>query len=643
MEDTILHILHEHPLSLMTLIPDSAKKIDYMPWCYGCWRFFIPEDATYGCSIRCGFDGLLHKECVEQPREIMHPLHPSHPLTLYKPEDLFKSTKCAVCGEDVYGLRYRCSQGGCDGLWIHTGCAGFHADKQPQMEHPSHPHQLRFSKKLTVFPCDACGSNEKGNSYICTVCDYSVHQSCALLPLSAHFPRHHPAHPLSLAFALPTEYIRYDFDCAICSSTLPLRRWVYHCHLCRYVVHLNCATSTFDNEDENANAIDDAKEVTRFPIDDNDIYEEMIRPFVKRERVEILVPHQGRDNHNIGGKYNFSNHPHLLTFNTFSSASSSSSSSSFHDHYIKDEEDDEEDLDRVIRSELTCDGCTLAIHEKKQTDDDEYENGYMSCDECKYFLHLSCFNLPLEIPSLPIHHCEDHSLRLQNVAKLMDGIFCGICRTYTNGLYYACTYEYCWFKIDIKCASLPNTIKHTAHPRHGYLKLVTGNYGYDLCVNCYEFISPGGVQFKCSSCRFTVCGECVMLPATNKHRLENHLLPLTYDARANRPGEFYCSSCEDQINQRRWMYHCRDCDQSFHPSCFPATSGDYRNIKFGTQQYVISKIHDPQHPLRFQIISKKKRCDLCRGDSYDKPGFQCVSCYFVTCIYCGLSHMDRYR
>lgn len=99
----------------------------------------------------------------------------------------------------------------------------------------------------------------------------------------------------------------------------------------------------------------------------DDMYKEMIVPFV-------------------GGKYNFSNHPHLLTFITFSSSPSSS-----HHHYKNDDEegDDEDDFDSIPKSELICDGCTLSIHEMKQTSDDgEYENGYMSCDECKYSLSL---------------------------------------------------------------------------------------------------------------------------------------------------------------------------------------------------------------------------------------------------------------
>ncbi|XP_047937631.1 uncharacterized protein LOC125185177 [Salvia hispanica] len=514
-----------------------------------------------------------------------------------------------------YSLRYSTdvAKGAVMDWWYTLDARGgpkYNDETQILMYHPSHPqHQLRFLKKTRwcPFPCDACGATEKGDSYICTQCDYWIHESCALLPAPKVFPIHHH-HSLSLAFYPPLEYIRYNFYCAICNTTLPFGRWVYHCHLCSYVVHLNCATSTVGVENESA--IDDEKEVTKFPLATSDIYEEMIRPFVKRQRGHIVDDHDGH--YIIGDKYKFSYHPHLLTFTAYSSGSSSSSSSSSHHHYKNDEEeeegDDEDDFVSVPRTKLVCDGCTLPIREKKQTDD-ECENGYMSCDGCKYFLHLSCFNLPLEISSLPFHSLEDYKLTLLNAGKLKGWIFCYMCNAFTNGLYYVCTR--CRFNIDIMCASQPNAIKHAAHPRHNSLKLVRKDYR----------------------------GECVILPATNKHRMDKHLLPLTYDAYVNCPGDFHCSNCESHMNRRSWMYYCRDCDQSFRPYCFPATSGAYRNIKYGTEQYVISRIH--VHPLRFQIIFKKKRCDFCHETVYDRPGFQCVSCFFVVCKSCGIEYMDH--
>ncbi|XP_057767450.1 uncharacterized protein LOC130987792 [Salvia miltiorrhiza] len=643
-EEIIPHMFHEHPL---TLIPNPAAETDYS-WanlCYGCRRYFLAGEAVYGCSQKCGFLGLLHKECMEMPREIRHPLHPSHSLTLQHSlyDDIIN--RCAVCeGYYVVELCYKCI-GGCEFL-IHLRCAGGFdeavVDDNPTIKHPSHPqHLLKFSKKTRwcSFPCDACGATHKGNSYICTICDYWIHESCALLPESAHFPHHRPDHSLSLAFHTPYEYILYYFVCAICSGPLRMRCWIYHCQICSYVVHINCASLSPSDSFNNEIAVDDEKGITKGPIDD--IYEEIIRPFVKRERGQIFIPHD-HDNQNIDGKYKFNNHHHLLSFTTFSTALPSSSS---HNHNHEKEEDDNDDDDEdnsIPRSVLfTCDGCTLPIHEKKQTDDDYvYENGYMSCDECKYFLHLSCFNLPPHLPSLPLHPFQNHKFTLRNAGKLTDWEYCSICWGLMNGLFYECTQ--CYFNIDIKCASLPNTIKHAAHPRHNlHLNLVKDSRWYKFCGVCYDSIYTENVLYRCNSCKFCMCSRCVLLPAQNKHRLEKHPLRLTYDAYVNHPGEFYCSSCEVKMNPRKRMYYCRDCDQSFHPECIPARSGEFRNIKYGMQQYVIPTLH--HHPLRFQIITKKKRCDLCHAGSYDKPGFQCVSCYFVMCWFCSGSHMNALK
>ncbi|KAL1534277.1 hypothetical protein AAHA92_30473 [Salvia divinorum] len=381
---------HEHPLSLSTF-RNSDENIYQRCWCYGCWRYFLPGDATYGCSLGCGFPGMLHKECMDMPPEITHPLHPSHPLTLHYSENNSESLKCAVCNAwGVYALHYRCSAG-CEGLSMHLACAGARNENLPLVEHPSHPeHPLRFSRR--TIPCDACGAAGKGDSYTCTLCDYSIHQSCALLPESKDFPRRHH-HSLSLSFHIPS-VTRREREVALTpeqtefslQSEYPILEWtadvpapardvslktvlVVERATNNYVVHLNCATSTVDNENENANAIGDEKEVTTvFPIAVDDMYEEIIRPFVKRQKGQILIPHHHLDhdhddNHNISGKYSFSNHPHLLTFITFPSSSSSSSS---HHHYKKDKED-EDDFPRL---ELTCDGCTLPICVKKQTDGD---------------------------------------------------------------------------------------------------------------------------------------------------------------------------------------------------------------------------------------------------------------------------------
>lgn len=109
----------------------------------------------------------------------------------------------------------------------------------------THSDSWEGKKKSFTFECDACGTTEKGNSYICSICHYLIHESCASLPITAHF-HNHVQHSLSLGFYLPREYVMYSYTCAICSKTLPQTQWVYHCKLYRYVVHIKCALNMSD-------------------------------------------------------------------------------------------------------------------------------------------------------------------------------------------------------------------------------------------------------------------------------------------------------------------------------------------------------------------------------------------------------------
>ncbi|XP_042059691.1 uncharacterized protein LOC121804243 [Salvia splendens] len=113
-------------------------------------------------------------------------------------------------------------------------------------KHPSHPHHeltlLCKPGRAASLRFDACGAIHRGNSYFCTFCQYCISQRCAALP--ATLDRHHlHNHPLSLAYRLPLEYLKYDFKCDVCLKALLPRYWVYHCGICRYVAHINCAIS----------------------------------------------------------------------------------------------------------------------------------------------------------------------------------------------------------------------------------------------------------------------------------------------------------------------------------------------------------------------------------------------------------------
>ncbi|XP_047957680.1 zinc finger protein 607-like [Salvia hispanica] len=264
-----------------------------------------------------------------------------------------------------------------------------------------------------------------------------------------------------------------------------------------------------------------------------------------------------------------------------------------------------------------------------------------SISSCKYYLHLSCFRLSTQLSSLPLLHTNenenDHSLVLQSGDKLKPwkSSYCRVCHQHTNGLFYGCT-ECDKFKVDIKCASMPDTIYHAAHPNH-LLDLRSAQdtnmrHGFFNCDACGGFINVGN-SYECSSCDFGVHFRCAVLPASTTSRRwdKHHPLLLTHNATLNRPGDFYCNQCEQEMHPKHWMYHCRSCD---HPRCLPTTSGCHRNIKLGQECHVNAETHP--HPLTFQLLTTKRRCDVCGGDRHDSLGFYCASCIFFICLYdCG--------
>ncbi|XP_041996727.1 uncharacterized protein LOC121746850 [Salvia splendens] len=603
-EESIDHFVHEHTLTLI--------QSDNNDFCYGCGRYFF-EEAAYGCT-KCGNRKYLHTDCAERPTKITHSRHPQHTLVLKLAD---APRKCAACHYNVWRIGYFCTSSGCE-FQIHIQCelaAGVKhvADEQICIQHPSHhQHQLILMKKRHSFNCDACGTMETGRSYVCIACQYWIHEDCAALPPTIDYNHHH--HPLSLAFYLPTQYTNFFYSCDICTKDLLVNRWVYHCQICRYIVHIKCATNPpTPTEFHDPND----QEVASFPV--RDVHEDLIKPFVTRERGQMVVIPAPDDQ-----KYSFPFHRHQLIL-----VSSSISE-------IDDDDDDDDDDGEDGDGELACDACTMPIFPCKKhqsfssSSSDSYR--YMSCGECKYFLHLACFNLPPELPSHPLHKHPHHNLILEACPKLEFWTKCNICLFLSNGLRYAC--RECNFIVDVKCASLPKAIKHEAHPNHHlYLKYLPtrGDGRQGVCRGCVNTVWFG-LLYKCSSCSFTLCSICIFLPQVNKHGWEKHPLPLTYEGRFNHPGDFYCDSCELEMHPRGWMYQCGHCDTSFHATCFPEASGYCRNIKFGQQYNVRGDVHP--HPLTFKLVTTKLRCDVCRFTDIgpDPAGLYCSSCNFFMCM-----------
>ncbi|XP_047952297.1 uncharacterized protein LOC125197820 [Salvia hispanica] len=460
------HPIHHHQLILTEF--DGTRRNQ----CEGCLRCFFYGEAIYVCTHRCSYP-LLHEACAEMPREITLSLHPQHTSS---------KSKAIVF-----------AQSATMGSTLATAAVLALADS-----------------KSTQF---AEEHRSDGCNFTCHLDRYHLHD-----------------HPLSLAYGLPLEYIEYHLEeCQVCYKELLPRYWVYHCGLCKYVSHINCALSTtalmMSNTDDDTN-------VVAFPI--NDASEEIIGPFVAK----LGIPAISHDNEIVKGKYKLHNPDHQLRL----------ISPSLHDQEENDNSDDDVDLNCGLKSKLVCDGCTGPISSL---------NKYVSCGECNYIVHLTCFQLPVELSSHPFHQEPHHILTLQTPPTL-DSVFCNICQFYTNGHFYGCTK--CDFKVDIKCVSLPDTIKHETHLRHN-LKLQTEEitrFGYIRPCRACNWSTWDRVSYKCDVCHIMFHAECALLPKqVSNRRWDKHLLLLTYNASANHPSKFYCEICEEYMNPKWWMYHCR--------------------------------------------------------------------------------------
>ncbi|XP_047959225.1 uncharacterized protein LOC125204581 [Salvia hispanica] len=618
------HWSHEHPL---TLVDTIGRDI-----CYGCGRSFSTGEQAYGCSVTgCKYSRLIHEECAATMREIRHPLHTQHILSQRHHPELMM---CVICENIIYSIGYKCTSSRC-GYQVHLRCAqgkgvmdaATNADADEQRHtiihhHPSHPdHELKLLRRRFLFKCDACGTTRKDSSYICTkdACQYLIHQKCASLPQNLEREDHH--HSLSLSFQVPPEYIIFNYKCDVCSEVLRLKYWIYHCQICRFIVHIKCA---FNKPPPRIPDASIGKDIVRLPT--NEVVEELITPFVMRQRGgETLIPPiiipAAAAAELMKVKYEFLHHQHQLTL--LSSGDPSQ----------QQKEENEENYG--VRSELICDGCITPISSSSSSSSSSYYYYYMSCSECKYNLHIACFHLPPNVPSLPIHH-QKYPLVLQSLDKHQpwEIQYCSVCEYRMNGLFYTSG-----FKVDIKCACMPDTILHAAHPHHLLKHVAQDELRKDInwwSLTCAAGCGEDIIYYDCyrccnSSCDFIVHLRCTLLPAsvTSRRWDEYHPLLLMYDATLNRPGDFYCDQCEKPMNPKSWMYHCRACDLSFHPHCFQTISGAYRNMKLG-QEYVINDAVHP-HPLSFQLLTTKRRCDICRYNQYERQGFYCALCNFFIC------------
>ncbi|KAI6668401.1 hypothetical protein NL676_016112 [Syzygium grande] len=170
--------------------------------------------------------------------EMLHFSHPHHALSHINLPELFT---CSGCQEIGAAKRYACQL--CN-YQLHEFCA---LAPLALKSHPLHyQHQLLFYSKPVKAgkansKCDACGKSVKGFSFRCNACNFQIHPCCAMLPLEIVFAPH--PHTLRLLMASPSGSDT-GFQCGECKRRRPGR--IYRCAVCDYHLHAICAKIIFN-------------------------------------------------------------------------------------------------------------------------------------------------------------------------------------------------------------------------------------------------------------------------------------------------------------------------------------------------------------------------------------------------------------
>ncbi|TYI35181.1 hypothetical protein ES332_A03G058600v1, partial [Gossypium tomentosum] len=490
--------------------------------CSGCMKPLSgPIYHCSDCSLSDEFFNL-HKQCAELPLEINHTYdHRKHPLTfLPKRPTHLHNCSCYLCKIQWEGFVYSCSF-----CKIELTLDDFFSPQTITNENHEHPWTLLSRQRS--FVCDFCGTTGDRTPYICAICDLLVHKNCISLPRNILITRHH--HVISHSYSLPQQ----DELCRICYKEVDTRYGSYHCNAsdCDYIVHVHCATDKAVWDGKSIPEGYDERSMEALDESINwitDVIEEMSFGEIT---VAVEIKHAYHD-HNL-----------RLTFSG------------------------------EMNNDGQCDGCMRTI-----------STPFYSCEQCKFFLHKEC----AELPRNKRHPFHKHLLTLTNSNTVI--FVCSACQSLHHGFNYKCDDGNCmsFFECDIP---------------HEHSLFLVHNFSAN-CNACRRKSDPWNMAYRCTKhCEFTLDLECATLPLTAWYKYDRYPLTLTCFNDSD-PSQHYCDLCEYERDQNDWFYYCTECDNSLHSKC---ALGDLPFLKIGSN--IDKRLFHKHH---FTIVKNIWDCPPCK-------------------------------
>ncbi|TYH68016.1 hypothetical protein ES332_D06G229500v1 [Gossypium tomentosum] len=556
------------------------------------WRFLLkknftlflrqrPHEMAYGCALckekrkmffyqchRCWFS--IDIKCAQLSSSFKFSLpfkldiH-NHALTFIESPiaiDVLKRFSCSWCHKPLTNDISFCSE--CPFFILHKKCL----DELPtKINHPSyHVHPIFLNRSDTGCFCNLCQKQHSGPFYGCNLCQFNINIGCAL-PMSIVEGKSCHQHPFTLFRR------RGSFICDACGTEGNYISYI--CSTCNVMVHKNCTS---------------LPRIIKFSRHDHCIFHKYFLEDLARQDCNICFNEVKLDRGNYScGKpgCNYIVHVNcvleddhlykvieegkqceepckksmqssIIRVIEVNEAGEATKIEHFsHQHCLVLADKMEEEIDRK------CDGCMLSISPL-----------FYYCLECPFFLHKTCVELP---------RIKQHWFRQSNAILNFKGFLeCNFCCRPCSGFFYNFG-EY--LRMCLMCAKIADIIECEGHQHFLFFDFKCKEKCNGCGIRCWHG------AFKCGKCRFVLDFACLALPHLAFHKIDEHMLNLTYD---DDKEQSYCDVCEQERDPTLWYYSCSICDTSAHPKC---VLGQFPFFKDGiTWAYAD---HSHTHHLKF--------------------------------------------
>ncbi|TYI24040.1 hypothetical protein ES332_A06G205900v1 [Gossypium tomentosum] len=574
----IQHPFHkEHPLVLLAEQSNEALKA----YCDGCGEllsapcftcihcnyhlhkqcFFLRQrphydnDLVYGCvlckekrnmffyecracyfsiDIKCAYLSSSYK--FNQPSK--HDIH-QHPLTFIESPttiDVPKRFNCSWCHEPLIDAIYICDPD-CPFI-IHKKCLDELPTKIDHLTHRLHP--LILNRSDSDYLCNLCQKQHSGPFYGCSLCHFNINVECAW-PRSIVEDKSSHQHPFSLLWR------QGSFICDACDTEGNYISYI--CLKCCIEVHKKCTSlpriikfSRHDHYIFHKHFLQ-TRELTR--QDCKICFNE-----VKLDRGSYSCGKPGcnyvvhvncvLENEKLYEFYEKSMQSSIIRVIEVNEVGEATKIQHFTHQYYLGLADKMEEIDRK------CDGCMLSI-----------STLFYYCSECPFFLHKTC----VELPRIKQHWFRQASATL----FFKDFQNCDFCDQSCSGFFYEIDE---WWDMCIRCDKVVDIIECEGHQHFLFYDF---NYEKE-CNGCGVENNNGA--FRCGECRFALDFGCLTLPHSTLHKIDEHMLNLTYH---DDKEQSYCDICERERDPRLYcgklcqeeILKCEEstCDYIIHCKC----------------------------------------------------------------------------